>query len=47
MEVSLYQFNYFVGVTAGDKRVPEVHVAKFYGRLRLIRSVLRIKKIGV
>ena len=38
---SLYlNFNYLVSVTAGGPESPRVHVAKFYGRFRLIRSVL-------
>ena len=35
-------FNYLVSVTAdGQRSPPMTHVAKFYGRLRLIRSVFR------
>ena len=38
-------FNYLVSVTAGGPvtSVPRAHVAKFYGRLRLIRSFESIK----
>ena len=34
-------FNYLVSVTAGGPESRRAYVAKFYGRLRLIRSVLR------
>ena len=42
-------FNYFVSVTAGGPESPRghAHVAKFYGRLRLILSVLRASKFTV
>ena len=41
-------FNYLVSVTAGEsKSPPKAHIAKFYGRLRLIRSVLRASKFSV
>ena len=41
-------FNYLVSVTAGrSESPPRAHVAKFYDRLRLIRSVLRASKFSV
>ena len=41
VEVSFLNFNYLVSVTAGGQESTRAHVAKFYGRLQLIRSVLR------
>ena len=45
---SLYlNFNYLVSVTAGGPvSPPRAHVAKFYGWLRLIRSVWRTSKFS-
>ena len=40
-------FNYLVSVTAGGPRNPRGHMEPFYGRLRLVRSVLRASKFSV
>ena len=40
-------FNNLMSVTAGDPEVSEAHVGKFNGRLRLIRSVLRVSELYV
>ena len=46
LSISLFlYFNYLVSVTAGGPG--RAHVAKFYGRLRLIRGVLRASKFSV
>ena len=48
IEVSfVHTFNYLVSVTAGQPKVPSVHVAKFYGRLRFICCILKIKIVRV
>ena len=40
-------FNYLVRVTAGGLKSPRGHIAKFCGRARLIRSILRASKCSV